>query len=178
MKDFITPAYTFSPGASGVGYVDLHGIDNFDVKRLVAIINQTQGVLIYSTGAVATKFTAVTGTQVTLNFNTTSHSASDRLQVIYSPVEGSKVYDSDTQELIKLMSRMVKQMDSLAVVDSAQRQRVTIDAGTLPTVTSVGTVSTVSTVSNITSVAGMNQEQYLNIARNTYANGIRSKLSF
>ena len=84
---------------------------------------------------------------------------------------------------------MVKIMENQQATDSGQRQRVTIDAGTLPTVTTVGTVTTVSTVSNITTgtiatvtnaaaIAGMGQEQYINIARNTFANSIRNKLTF
>jgi hypothetical protein len=72
-------------------------------------------------------------------------------------------------------------MENQQACDSAQRQRVTIDAGTLPNVTTVGTVTTCSTVSSVTNqvaTAGMNQEQYINISRNTYANSIRNKLFF
>jgi hypothetical protein len=60
-------------------------------------------------------------------------------------------------------------------VDGQQRQRVTIDAGTLPTVTTVGTVSSVT---NMVSNAGMDREQYINIAKQTYAQSIRSRLEF
>lgn len=86
MKSFIKPAYTFTPGASGVGTVNLSGITSFDVKRLVAIINQTTGALIYSTANPLLKFTTVAGTTVTLFFNTTGMSGADVLQVIYEDV--------------------------------------------------------------------------------------------
>ena len=82
------------------------------------------------------------------------------------------------------MSRLVKIMENQQACDAGQRQRISIDGGTLPSVTTVGTVTTCTTVSSVTSVvnqtsmAGMNQEQYINIARNTYANSIRSKLNF
>lgn len=181
MKDFITPTYTFSPGISGVGFVNLSGISDFDIKRLVAIINQTNGSIIYATANPATKYVSVSGTQITLFADTSSQNPSDNLQIIYNSKEDLPVTDSNLSNLVKLFSRMVKQMDSLAVVDSSQRLKVSIDAGTLPLVSNVSTVSTVNTVSsvtNISSVSGMGQEQYLNIARNTYANGIRSKLSF
>jgi len=82
-KAFLTPTYTFTPGASGVGTVNLSGISPFDVKRLAAIINQTRGVTIYATGAVATRYTAVSGTTLTLFVDTTGHSSGDVLQVIY-----------------------------------------------------------------------------------------------
>ncbi|HNC40286.1 MAG TPA: hypothetical protein PK522_00725 [Nitrosomonas sp.] len=83
MKKFITPAYTFTPGGSGVGTVDLSGISGFNVKNLVAVINQTRGVVIYATGQSSTRYTNVTGTTVTLFYDTTGQSGSDVLQVIY-----------------------------------------------------------------------------------------------
>ncbi|MBL0233167.1 MAG: hypothetical protein IPQ08_05840 [Chitinophagaceae bacterium] len=91
MKKFITPAYTFTPGASGVGTVDLSGISSFDKKNLVAIINQTLGVVIYATGSANTKYTNVTGTTVTLFFDTSTHSGSDILQVIYEDNDAAQV---------------------------------------------------------------------------------------
>jgi hypothetical protein len=83
MKKFITPTYTFTPGASGVGSVNVSGIASFNIKLLVSIINQTRGVVIYSTASPSLKYTNVTGTTVTLNFNTSTHNAADILQVIY-----------------------------------------------------------------------------------------------
>ena len=83
MKSFIAPSYTFTPGASGVGSVNLSGISGFDVKYLVSIINQTRGELVYSTASATLKFTNVTGTTVTLFKDTSAMNASDVLQVIY-----------------------------------------------------------------------------------------------
>lgn len=83
MKAFITPSYTFTPGASGVGTVNLSGITSFNIKNLVAIINQTKGVVIYSTANTALKYTAVASTTVTLFFDTSAHANTDVLQVIY-----------------------------------------------------------------------------------------------
>lgn len=93
-----------------------------------------------------------------------------------------------SEDLIVMLSRIVKLLESNAVVDSAQRQRVSLDAipagVTLPTVTTVGTVTTVTTVStvtamnNVVAVAGMDREQHINVAKNVYANAIRSKLTF
>jgi alkylhydroperoxidase family enzyme len=85
------------------------------------------------------------------------------------------------ESLIALMARMVKMMESNAIVDSAQRQRVVVDAGTVTTVTGVTTVSTVSAVtlvSNVTAQAGMDREQYINISKQTSAQSIRARLTF
>lgn len=83
MKKFIAPSYTFTPGASGVGTVNLSGIASFDIKYLVCIINQTNGIIIYSTASTSKGYTAVLGTVVTLQFDTSSMSSGDTLQIIY-----------------------------------------------------------------------------------------------
>jgi hypothetical protein len=87
------------------------------------------------------------------------------------PVEARRVSD-----LSEMLMRLVKLMESNAVVDSAQRQRITVDAfaAALGTVT---TVTTVGSVTNIAATAGMDREQYINIAKQTY-NGLRAHLSF
>ena len=87
-----------------------------------------------------------------------------------------------SESSITLLRRIVKLLESNAVVDQQNRQRIDLDviaAGvTLPTVTSVTTVTTVSTVSNVATIANVDHHQFIDIARNTYANGIRSKLAF
>lgn len=88
---------------------------------------------------------------------------------------------NQSDDLLRMLSRLVKMMESNAIVDSAQRQRIVIDAGTVTTVSTVSTVQTVQAVNGVTNVAanaGMDREQYINIARNTYANSIRSQLTF
>jgi hypothetical protein len=82
-KDFLSTTYTFTPGASGVGTVDLSGISSFDKKYLVSIINQTKGVIIYATGSSTLKYTNVAGTVVTLFYDTSTMSSGDTLQVVY-----------------------------------------------------------------------------------------------
>lgn len=103
----------------------------------------------------------------------------------------TKIKDSDnnvinpaTDESLILLRRMLRQIDSLAVIDSAQRQRVTIDSisnnltlGTVSTVATVTTVNTVTTVSNVVSMGGVDARfLYMDTARNAYANGVRSNL--
>lgn len=78
-----------------------------------------------------------------------------------------------SEEALILLRRLVKICESSAVTDNSLRQRVVVDA--LPT---LAAVTTVSTVSNIGTVAGHGLQQFVDIARNAYANGIRSKLIF
>lgn len=94
MKQFIAPSYTFTPGASGVGTVNLSGISGFNIKYLVAVINQTRGVVIYSTGDTATRYTNLSGTTLTLNVDTSTHNSGDVLQVIYEVTSTDPLTDS------------------------------------------------------------------------------------
>ena len=75
-----------------------------------------------------------------------------------------------SEEANILLRRIVKLLESNAVVDSANRQKVAIEG--------TSTVTTVSNVSNIVAVANMDQRQFIDISRNTYANCIRNKLNF
>jgi hypothetical protein len=94
---------------------------------------------------------------------------------------------------IILLRRIVKLLESQAATDTAQRQRITVDAitagTTLPTVTTVGTVSsitagtittvgTVSVVTNIAAINGWNQQMFVDPARTAYNTGIRAQLTF
>jgi hypothetical protein len=94
MKQFTIPSYTFTPGASGVGTVNLSGISGFNVKYLVAVINQTRGVVIYSTGDTATRYTNLAGTTLTLNVDTSTHNSGDVLQVIYEVTSADPLTDA------------------------------------------------------------------------------------
>lgn len=95
---------------------------------------------------------------------------------------------NQSDDLLRILSRLVKILECNAVVDQQQRQRVTIDSitgslvlGTVSTVSNLGTVANVTTVATVaaqTTLGGMDREMYINIAKNTYANSIRSQLTF
>ena len=188
MKRYITPNYTFTPGSSGVGTVRPR-INNFDIKFLIVILNVTREEIIYAPGLSGRGYTALSGDLITLEYSTTGHSATDILQFLYEATDDyPTIVDSRrNNDLLGQLQRLTKIAESLQIVDSAQRQRVNIDtiaAGvTLPTVssvTAVGSVTTVSTVTSVTNIAnnaGMDREQYINIAKQTYANSIRSRLT-
>ena len=94
MKQFIAPTYTFTPGGSGVGTVNLSGISGFNIKHLIAVINQTRGVVVYSTGDVASRYTNLTGTTLTLNVDTSTHNSGDVLQIIYEVTAADPLTDN------------------------------------------------------------------------------------
>jgi hypothetical protein len=85
-------------------------------------------------------------------------------------------------EMYGLLNELSKAIDSLRVVDQQQRQRITLDSIasglTLATITNLGTLGTVSSITNMIANAGMDREQYINIAAQTYALSIRPQLQF
>mgnify|MGYP003332657214 FL=1 len=83
-----------------------------------------------------------------------------------------------SDESLALLRRIVKLLESNAVVDGQNRQRMTIDSISSVTLPTVSTVGQVTTVGNMTTMAGQNQQMFADVARNTYATGIRSKLNW
>jgi len=103
--------YTFTPGASGVGTVNLSGINNFNAKYLLCIINQTRGIIIYSTGSTTLGYTSISGKLLTLTFDTSAHNANDILQVIYEDEYEHSFVKSAFNELITVEPTPIFQGD-------------------------------------------------------------------
>ena len=153
MKKFITPSYTFSPGLSGIGSVELD-VEDFDIKRLVSIINTTKGEIIYIPTSSTKNYTNIEKGRVYLAYNTSSHSSDDVLQIIYETTDDTDFLETMTFLLNSIFNKLPK-------IDTSQRSAVNIETGTvavssLPTLASVTTVSTVSTVGTINNFAGGN----------------------
>jgi hypothetical protein len=89
MKILITD-YTFDASAQTI---DLSAEDNFDIKRLLAIINLTDQEIIFATSKTGKGYTTEVAGLVTLEFDTTAMDDADVLQVFYerepSALEGN-----------------------------------------------------------------------------------------
>lgn len=82
MKGIDLSNIIFTPGAAGVGTVNLSAIPNFNIRKLTIITNQTRNAVIYATGT-SKGGTAITGSVITLSVDTTGHTSNDFLQVGY-----------------------------------------------------------------------------------------------
>jgi hypothetical protein len=167
MKSFLAPTYTFTPGASGVGTVNLSGIAGFNIKFLVAIINQTRGVTIYATGSTATRYTALAGTTLTLAADTADHSASDVLQVIYEEMELTEIVRQMQGEL-EILRNTIGQTR----VDGGGRLRVLIDQ-----ISASLTLATITTLTNQTSIGGVAANDQVPALRRLAADTLLTKIS-
>ena len=192
--------YTFNPTAKTVTFSGLS--QQITLANILLITNVTANTIIYNFASSTTGAVSFVNNVLTLDYDTTSMSATDVLQ-IYIDVE------SYEESLATLLRRMNKLLESNAVVDSRLRQKVVIEAvGTnLGTPTEVNTTIPVSgtvsaTVSNnsasqlvpiaaanpyslSSSATGLIMEgpvhqlwRVANDAQACYAQAIRSKLSF
>lgn len=155
--------YSFDASEKKITFTDFP----LSLEGFLIITNVTDGIIIYSF-ADSAKRGSYANQVLTLQFDTTSMSDTDELQIYYD--------DGSSEATEETLRRLLKIAECLAVTDANQRQRVVVD--TLPT---LGTVTTVTTVTNLTSmnqIAGVDARFFLaETARNAYANGIRSKLT-
>jgi hypothetical protein len=153
MKKFIAPDYVFIPGISGVGYVEIN-LPNFNIKKLVSIINSTKGEIIYLPTSPSKTFDSINDNIVILKYNTSAHASDDILHIVYETSDEYDLLDTILYVLNNIFEKLPR-------TDNADRSAVNVETGTiavssLPTLASVTTVSTVSTVGTIQNFAGGN----------------------
>lgn len=201
-----TGSYTFDPAGKTITFSGLK--QAITLANILLITNVTQNTIIYNFADATTGAVSFNNNVLTLDYNTTSMSASDVLQIFLD-------LESYEESLQALLRRMNKLLESNAVVDLQQRQRLTIDAirnsatatvdlaGTLPvsgtvTATASGTYTvsngiatqtmsnssanpyTIATQSTASIMEGPVHQfwRIANDAQACYASAIRSKLSF
>lgn len=159
----VSGSYTFNPGAKTITFSGLP--QTINLSNILLITNVSRNTIIYNFADTATGAVSFNNNVLTLTFDTTSHSASDVLQVFLDT-------ESKEESLHDLLRRMNKLLESNAVVDLQQRQRLTVDAirssatatvdlaGTLPV---SGTVTATANVSN-----GVASQVVANSATNPY----------
>lgn len=185
----IKGSYAFDPIAKTVTFSGLAG--NISIENILLITNVVDNITIYVFADTATGGVSFVNNVLTLTYDTSSMSATDKLQ-IYLDVD-SATFDetrSALEDQVVLLRRIVKILESQSAIDSANRQRITIDniaamvtpaSTALPvsgTVTSNIGTGTVSLVTNISQLAGRDQQLFSEWSRTAYNTGIRSQLTF
>jgi hypothetical protein len=138
MKKLITN-YTFNAAAQTITFVDQTSID---LESVLLITNVTSNVIVYNFANPA-QGGSVAGNVLSLDYNTTSMSNSDALQIYYDDgVESaSEITAEAIVDAVLTLKRIAKNMESLQVVDANQRQRVNVEAGTIGIVGSVSNIA-------------------------------------
>lgn len=132
----ITPV-SFTPDSNRIDT----GIQNFDIRKLYAIINMTEGEVIYATASNTKGFTSISDLGViTLQYDVSAHRADDIIQVLYEDNTESKLLET----LLYFISAMAEKMPR---VDDKDRQIVSVETGSIG-VTSLPTLNIVGAVQN------------------------------
>jgi len=163
----LTGSYTFDPSAKTITFSGLG--QSIDLQNILLITNTTANTIIYNFADSTSGAVSFTNNVLTLDYDTTSMSSTDKLQ-IYVDVPA---YEESLHDLLR---RMNKLLESNAVVDIYQRQRVVLDGigNSRGTPTEVGTTVPVSgtvtaTASGTYSVSnGVATQNVSNSAANPY----------
>lgn len=139
MKQFITPRYTFNPGTIGSGYIDLNNIHDFDIKRVVAIINQTSGKVLYSTASESLKYLSYSNGRLFFIQDTSSQSSTDDIQIIYDS-------ESNTIDMTVMLNNLMNIIANPGIRDKTLNADRIAVVNTVPVTISSGTVTTLSTL--------------------------------
>lgn len=115
----ISGNYTFNPTAKTITFSRLQ--QSLTLSNILLITNTTANTIIYNFADSTTGAVSFTNNVLTLDYNTTSMNSADVLQ-IYVDVPS---YEESLHDLLR---RMNKLLESNAVVDLQQRQRLTVDA--------------------------------------------------
>lgn len=79
-KQILNFSPTFTPASRTLNFA---GFSGFDLKNLLAVVNVTRGTTIYAIGQSGLGYTAFSAGVLTLEFDTTTHSAGDVLSIFY-----------------------------------------------------------------------------------------------
>lgn len=121
--------YTFNPDSSG-SWIDFSGWEGFNPRWLKAIINQTRNVMVYVPG-----LTGIGGTfdgagkVLTLDYNTSTHSASDILLFQYDDQEDvlRKTLEASNEQNAKIEA-LIKELILVTKVNTLLAHEISMEA--------------------------------------------------
>ena len=164
--------YTFDKTAKTVTFTDYSAANPISLENILLVTNVTDNVIIYNFADPAFGGT-VADNVLTLTFNTAAMSNSDKLQIFYDDAV-APASDTSIQamtDVVLTLKRIAKNMESLQVVDTAQRQRVAVE--------SIANMTTLSQCLNAVQFGGVDPKfMIIDLARAAYNNGIRNNLTF
>ena len=146
----VTGNYTFVPASNTITFSNVPY--TLSANNILLITNVTANTIIYNFADPSTGAVSFTNNVLTLDYNTSAMSANDTLQIYFD-------LESNEESLLTLLRRMNILLESNAVVDSSQRQRVAVE--TMPSTAVTGTVG-------ITNASGLGPTNTVNAASNPY----------
>lgn len=176
-------SYNFDAAANQITF---NTNTSVELKDILIVTNVTTNNIIYNF-ADATRGGSISNNILTLTYDTSAMSNADQLQIFLD-----NTLTPASEESILYLKKIVQLLTPISIQDSAQRQRVSLDAAPA-TVTVTGTVSstvsgtvtsnigtgTLAAVTNLSQLGGIDARfQFQDAARLAYAQGIRKNLTF
>ena len=112
MKEIINFNPLFNPATRTL---DFSAWPNFDIDELYAVINITRNTPIYVPGTTKYGYSTASGSVLTLLFDTTSHSTSDKISVYYDTKAGpennfAQEQGGNLQSMTELMEKVLNEL--------------------------------------------------------------------
>jgi hypothetical protein len=159
-------SWVFTPGAAGAGTIAFSGI-TLELDQILIINNSTRNEIIYNFASAASGAASFANNTLTLDANTSTHSASDRL-LVYVEVEDELIATLQVLRMaVQSLTRNMGRVDTVGrlVVDA------NVSSGTLPGVT------TVSTVTNQAQHGGIAANDFIPTITRIGGDGLRQNIS-
>jgi hypothetical protein len=181
MKQIQTSGYTFVPASR---QITSSVFSTVGLGRVLLVNNATRGVVIFDPSATATNGT-LSGSTLTLTFDTTTHSSGDTLTIFYDDSYPATYVDAygEFQECLESLRFAIASLTrtiGMMQPDASARMRIALDtitAGvTLPTVTTVGTVTTCSTLTNQSQLGGVSANDQVPALMHLSADNLRANI--
>lgn len=164
MKRLVTN-YTFNAAAKTVTLPDFTSIT---LPQLLLITNVTDGIILYNFADPVLGATVATNV-VTLEYDTTSMSNTDALQIYYDDAAQTPAIASEQIESRELLLAVYEALKVIAFLpalrDTANQLRVGVVSGSV----GLATNQTLATLSNMTNIGGFSAQQQIPAAQNTAA---------
>lgn len=148
--------YTFSPSTQQITFPSTLSLS---LEQLLLITNTTTNTIIYNF-ADPSAGGALANNVLTLDYNTTSMSSSDKLQIYFD-----NQFTPASDELLDALYELTNRLSVLPNVKGVSSD-LRVTPLSLPT---LANVTTVATVANQTSIGGFNVNTYIKDADNTVA---------
>lgn len=166
--------------------ITLSDYTSIDLESLLLITNVTDNIIIYNFASTG-KGGTISGNILTLQYDTTSMSNSDDLQIFVDDgnLGATQVTLQALKDVSDYLKILVRQTQTLATQDANQRQRIVVDSGAI---TLAGASVIVDSPNQnpfnrngnaFTSTFAVNDVwNTVELARISYQNNIRSRLTF
>jgi hypothetical protein len=142
MKQVLNFAPTFNKTAKTL---DFSGYTGFDIRNLLAVINNKAGVIIYAQGVSGKGYSSFAAGVVTLSYDTSAQANTDSLTVLYdtsdigTSADSAATTDTGTFSLIALIKRL---LSKFTVGAGAATAGLLVTASNAAIVTGGATLST------------------------------------